>query len=170
MRNSFPLRGVRIREARRELQTGRDIKMFVVQSFWLPYTCVCVCVCILSCNWSSAASACNSLKWDFGSWPDIAVWPPWWECWILATRLVVSNKAMALQLCKKRIPTKTESSETSQVLIGRKRVHYVRIDTWVGSESCTLMVVWITFMGISSRFPLANFFFFLNIYLFICLC
>ena len=33
--------------------------------------------------------------------------------WILATRPVVSNKALALQLCMKRIPTEMQSSETS---------------------------------------------------------
>ena len=115
-------------------------------------------VCILLCNWSSVASACNSLKRGLGSWPEVVVWPPWWEHWILTTRLVVSNMVLGLQPCKRRIPIKTESSETSQVLIRRKRVQYVRIDTWVGLESCTLMVVWITSMGISFRFPLANLF------------
>ena len=39
---------------------------------------------------------------------------------ILASGLVVSDKALALWLCKKRIPTKMESSETSKVFIGRK--------------------------------------------------
>ena len=70
--------------------------------------------------------------------------------WILATRPVVSNKALGLQLCIKRIPTEMESSETSKVLIRRKkRVRYMWIDTQTPrvSLSCALMVVWITFMG-----------------------
>ena len=48
----------------------------------------------------------------------------------LATRPLVSGKALVLQLWRKRIPTKTESSETSKVFIRRKkRVQYLWIDT-----------------------------------------
>ena len=130
--------------------------------------CVWGGVCILLCNWSSVASACNSLKRGFGSWPEIAVWPPCWEHRILATRLVVSNKVLSLQLCKKGIPTKTERSETSQVLIRRRRVQYVRIDTGGLGE-------------LHSRGSLNHFYghffqvsfgqsFFIFKYLFICLC
>ena len=56
---------------------------------------------------------------------------------ILAIRPVVSDKALALQLCR-RVPTKLESSETSKVFVkgGKKRIQYMWIDTWVDSESC----------------------------------
>ena len=43
---------------------------------------------------------------------------------ILASGLVVSDKALALWLCKKRIPTKMESSQTKYLLRG-KRVQYM---------------------------------------------
>lgn len=39
---------------------------------------------------------------------------------ILATKPMVSDKALALQLCRQRILTKTESRETSKVFIGRE--------------------------------------------------
>ena len=84
------------------------------------------------CTWSWVASACSGLKQDFGSWPETEASYRWWKRWIPATRPVVSDKALALRLC--RIHTKMESSETSQVFIRRKRVRYVWIDTWADSE------------------------------------
>ena len=54
---------------------------------------------------------------------------------ILATKPVVSNKALGFQLCIKRIPTEMESSETNKVLIRRKkRVQYIWTDTQTDSE------------------------------------
>ena len=44
---------------------------------------------------------------------------------ILATKPMVNDKALALQLCRQRIPTKTESRETRKVFIGRKSTIYV---------------------------------------------
>ena len=37
---------------------------------------------------------------------------------------------------QRRIPTKAESSETSEVFIRKKRIQYVWIDTQADSESC----------------------------------
>ena len=39
---------------------------------------------------------------------------------ILATKPMVSDKALAVQLCRQRILTKTESRETRKVFIGRE--------------------------------------------------
>ena len=81
------------------------------------------------------ASACSSLKWGFSFQQEIEVGSWQGKCWILATRLVVSDEALALQLCRKRIPTMTESSETSEVFIRRKkRVWYMWKDTQADSE------------------------------------
>ena len=44
-----------------------------------------------------------------------------WKHQILAARPVVSDKALAIWLFRKRIPTEMESSETSKVLIRKKR-------------------------------------------------
>lgn len=60
---------------------------------------------------------------------------------ILTTRPVVSDKALDLRLCRKEIiPTKMESGETNKVLIRRKKVQDVWIDTGADSDSlsCTL--------------------------------
>ena len=54
---------------------------------------------------------------------------------------VDSDKALAPWLCRKRILTKMESSETSKLFIRRKkkqRVQQVWIDTWAESEGETL--------------------------------
>ena len=40
-----------------------------------------------------------------------------------------------------RIPTKTESSETSEVFIRSKKVQYMWMDTWADSESRALLSV-----------------------------
>ena len=50
------------------------------------------------------ALACNGLKQGFGSWPGFKVRS--WHCehLVLTTRLVVSGKALALQLCRKEFP------------------------------------------------------------------
>ena len=72
---------------------------------------------------------------------------------------MVSGRGPGSSALQKRIPMKTESNETSKVFFRRKRVQQVWIDTWVDSRkslSRMLMVVWITFMGISSVFPLAS--------------
>ena len=48
---------------------------------------------------------------------------------ILATRPVVSDKDPGPLALWKRVPTKMESSETSEVFVIRKKVQYVCIDT-----------------------------------------
>ena len=51
---------------------------------------------------------------------------------ILAIRPVVSDKALALQLCR-RVPTKLESSETSKVFVkGGKKKNTVYVDRHMG--------------------------------------
>ena len=65
---------------------------------------------------------------------------------ILATRPVVSDKGPGPLALQKRIPTKTESSETRKVFIKKgKKVQYVWMDTQADSEgeslSCTLMAI-----------------------------
>ena len=64
---------------------------------------------------------------------------------ILATRSAVSDKGPGPSALQKRISTKTESSEVSEVFIKGKRVQYMRIETQADSEgeslSCTLMAV-----------------------------
>ena len=58
-------------------------------------------------NWSQVASACSSLKQDFGSWPETEVGPQKWECWILAPRppgTVTSNMALACQQRRNEFP------------------------------------------------------------------
>ena len=84
--------------------------------------------------WFQGASACRGFKQGFGSWPVTEVGSRWWEHWILATRPVVSDKALALWLCRERIPTKMESSETTKVLIKRRK-EYVWINAREGSET-----------------------------------
>ena len=46
----------------------------------------------------------GALKQAFGSRPDIEVKLQEWEHQILATRPVVSDKALALQLCREEFP------------------------------------------------------------------
>ena len=53
--------------------------------------------------------------------PEIEVSSQKWEHQILAVRPVVNDKALALRLCRKRIPTKTKSSETKYLSRGRKK-------------------------------------------------
>lgn len=47
-------------------------------------------------------------------------------------RLMVSDKVLALELCRKRILTMMESSVT-KYLLGEKKVQYIWIDPWVNS-------------------------------------
>ena len=52
--------------------------------------------------------------------PEIEVSSQKWEHQILAARPVVNDKALALRLCRKRIPTKTKSSKTKY--LSRRRI------------------------------------------------
>ena len=89
---------------------------------------------ILTCLWSQVASACRGLKQGLGSWPEIEVRPRQWEHWILTTRPVASDKALALRLCRKEFPQRQRVVKQAKCLLGGKRVQYVWIDTLVGSE------------------------------------
>ena len=42
------------------------------------------------------------------------------------------DKALALRLCRKRMPTKMESSETSKVFCRRKKKSTIHVDTYMG--------------------------------------
>ena len=81
-----------------------------------------------------------------GDWAE----PWWWEYQILAARPEVSDKGPGPSTMQKRISTKMESSEASEVFIKRKRAQYVWLDTEAHSEGeslgCTLTALWITFM------------------------
>lgn len=57
---------------------------------------------------------------------------------ILATRPRVSNKALTLWLCRKRIPTK---KVVNKYLLGGKSVQYMWTDMWAHSESHALVTV-----------------------------
>ena len=83
-----------------------------------------------------------------------------WE----ATRVVDQwsvTKALALRLCRKEFPQKMESSET-KCLLGGNRVQSMWIDIWADSEgkplSCSLMAIWIAFMGHFFQVSSANHF------------
>ena len=52
---------------------------------------------------SQQASACSGLKHDFSFQLKTEVRPWQWECWILATRPLVSDKALAPWLCRNEI-------------------------------------------------------------------
>ena len=85
------------------------------------------------CWWSHAASALQQLEAGFQPLPVTEVGSQQWEYQILATRPLVSDKAVALRLCGKRIPARTESSETSTVFI-RKKKKQSTVLVRVGSE------------------------------------
>ena len=81
---------------------------------------------------------------------------------ILATGPVVSDQALTLWLCRRSIPTKMESSETSKVFIRRKK-STVYVDRWADPEKESHWVApsWqfvLLLWGISSRFPLISHF------------
>ena len=78
---------------------------------------------------------------------------------ILTTRLVVSDKALALWLCRKSISTKRESSETSSVYQEKKST--VSEDRHTGGLREVVVPSWwleSLLWGITSGFPLASHF------------
>ena len=78
---------------------------------------------------------------------------------ILTTRLVVSDKALALWLCRKSISTKRESSETSSVYQEKKST--VSEDRHTGGLREVVVPSWwleSLLWGITSGFPLADHF------------
>ena len=79
------------------------------------------------------ASACSGLKQDFGSQPETEAGYRQGRHRIPATRPVVSDKALALRLCRKEFTRKWKVVKQVKCLLG-KRVWYMWIDTWAGSE------------------------------------
>ena len=91
------------------------------------------------------ASASRGLKWGFNSPPEIEV--EWWqgECWILATKPIVSDKTLALRLCRKRISAKMENSETSRVFIQFSSVQLLShvplfVTPWTAARQASLFI------------------------------
>ena len=91
------------------------------------------------------ASASRGLKWGFNSPPEIEV--EWWqgECWILATKPMVSDKTLALRLCRKRISAKMENSETSRVFIQFSSVQLLShvplfVTPWTAARQASLFI------------------------------
>ena len=106
------------------------------------------------------ASACRGLKQGFGSWPEIDVELWQWKHWILASRLLVVDKALAHQLCRKEFSQRWKLVKQVKVFIrGRKNTVYV--DRHMGRFRETTMPLWqfksLTW-GISSGFPFVNHF------------
>ena len=79
---------------------------------------------------------------------------------MLASNPVVSDKALALWLCRKEFPQRQKVVKQIKYLLrggkNKKYIWYMWIDTGVDSESLshTLVAMGITFIGISSRSPL----------------
>ena len=96
-------------------------------------------------DWSGVASACSSLKRDFGSWPEIEVRSQQWEHQILATRPVVSDKSWNLWFYRKGFPQR-QSSEASTHWRTQRGSPWVKALWWFE------LLLW----GVSSRFPLAS--------------
>ena len=84
--------------------------------------------------WSWVASTCSSLKQGFGSRPETEVGLQRWEYRNLATRPAVSDKPLALRLCRKEFPQRWKVVKQVKYLLGGKRVQYVWIDTREDSE------------------------------------
>ena len=83
-------------------------------------------------HWSRVASACSSLKQDFGSWPETEVRPQKWECWILAPRspgTVASNMALACQQHRNEFPHRQKVVKPGTSLVA----HLPMPGTWVQS-------------------------------------
>ena len=86
-------------------------------------------------NWSQVALVCSGLKQGFGSSSEIEVRSWQWESWILATRPVVCDKALALGFWRNEFPQRWKVvKQVKCVLVGGKGVKYVWKDTGVDSE------------------------------------
>ena len=73
-----------------------------------PFPASRVCLHPLACGPTSSPSwvalSCSRLKRGFSSWPEIEVWPWWWEHQILPAKPRISDKALTLRLCRKELP------------------------------------------------------------------
>ena len=91
----------------------------------------------------------GGLKQAFGSWPDIEVKLQQWEHQILATRPLVSDNALALQLCREEFPQRREVVKQVKYVLGGKEEYSMCGQTQGQAQrkSGTLMGVCITYMG-----------------------
>ena len=92
-----------------------------------------------------AAGFGSQLETEAGLWP--------WACQMLASNPVVSDKALALWLCRKEFPQRQKVVKQIKYLLrggkNKKYIWYMWIDTGVDSESLshTLVAMGITFIG-----------------------
>ena len=70
-----------------------------------------------------------------------------WEHQILATRLVVSDKNLALQICRKFLQRRKVVKQIKHLWKGKKSTVHVDRHMDRLKESHSLMVTWITYMG-----------------------
>lgn len=112
--------------------------------------------------WSLVASACSGLREArFGSPARDWSWAPAVEPQILAARPVrtTANDETMSPLASSKMNSHKEDrkcSQTNKVFIRReKKGKYLWIDRWgrLREKICFLVVVWITYIDISSRFP-----------------
>ena len=86
--------------------------------------------------------------WDGASvpWPEIKVRTRQSGYQILATRLVVSDKALIFWLCRKEFPQRWKVVK-QEFIRTKKSIAHVGRPTGGLRESRTLIVAWITFLG-----------------------
>ena len=101
--------------------------------------------------WDMEAMALISggLKQAFGSRPDMEVKLQQWEHQILATRPLVSDNALALQLCREEFPQRREVMKQAKYTLGGKEESSMCGQTQGQAQrkSRTVMGVYITCMG-----------------------
>ena len=85
------------------------------------------------------ASACSSLKQGFGSGLEIEVGSWLRERRILDVRPVVSDKVLALQLCRREFPWRRKTVKQEFIRRKKSTVHLIVI--WVDSESRIVLVI-----------------------------
>ena len=92
-------------------------------------------------GWSRMASACSGLEQGFGSQPEIDVESWQWKHWILASRLLVIDKALALQFCRKEFSQRWKLVKQVKVFIRRKK-NTVYVDRHMGGYRERTMPLW----------------------------
>ena len=95
----------------------------------------------------SSRPSLQQLEAGFGSQPEGEVGPWQWECWILATRPVASDKALVLWLCGKELPQRQKVVKQVKCLLGGRSVVHVDGCRQTHGESHSLVVFKITYMG-----------------------
>ena len=74
---------------------------------------------------SCVASAFSSLSRVSVLWPEIEVVSCQQECWTLATRRVVNDKALAFWLCRKELPQIWKEVKQVKCLLGGKKCMWI---------------------------------------------